>query len=405
MLSILREDPAFIPRNAPPGVGPGMVPVMWEDFETEAQFEAFAIADNRQAKNAEDDSVALATILHEMDMQGLGFDGMGFDDGEIDGLIDALEEDGGEEPSDGDDDVPDVDEGEPSSQLGEIYDLGPHRLICGDCRDSATVARLMDGRRVSIAFTSPPYASQRKYDESSGFTPIPPDEYVEWFEGVQAAVRENLADDGSWFVNIKEHCEDGQRHLYVKDLTIAHVRAWGWRFVDELCWRRNGMPGLFGDRFKNEWEPVFHFSRGPSKFRPDSVREPRDSTTNEFRPDPLQVRQGKTTRSESRTYNSALPGNVLDCAMGSNAGSGHSAAFPTSLPSFFIRAFSDSGDVVFDPFMGSGTTIIAAAVTGRVAYGSEISPKYCDLIRRRWTKWAREHDRDPGPGALEPVTG
>jgi ParB-like chromosome segregation protein Spo0J len=87
MLALLREDPAFIPRNAPPGVGPGMVPVMFEDFATEAQFKAFAIADNRQAKNAEDDDEAVAAVLAELDAQGIEFDGMGFDDDEIAELL------------------------------------------------------------------------------------------------------------------------------------------------------------------------------------------------------------------------------------------------------------------------------------------------------------------------------
>lgn len=90
MLSILAEDPEFVPRNAPPGVGPGMVPVMWEDFATEAQFKAFALADNRQAKNAEDDADAIAQVLHELDMEGIDYDGMGFDDQEIEDLLDAV---------------------------------------------------------------------------------------------------------------------------------------------------------------------------------------------------------------------------------------------------------------------------------------------------------------------------
>lgn len=418
MLSILREDPAFVPRNAPPGVGPGMVPVMWEDFATEAQFEAFAIADNRQAKNAEDDAGALAAILQEMDSQGLGFDGMGFDDAELAEMLAGLEGDGGTEPDASDDDAPEVDEGPPDSVVGEVYELGPHRLICGDCRDSATVARLLDGQRITVAFTSPPYASQRKYDESSGFKAIHPDEYVGWFDAVQANVRQHLADDGSWFVNIKEHCKDGQRHLYVKDLTIAHVRAWGWRFVDEFCWERIGLPGRYYGRFKNGFEPVFHFATCNAsglRFRPEAVGHESDSIpvySLQTNLNPVgsltgipATREQAQQRSADRQTRSgiALPSNRLPAF--STDSTIHSAAFPVGLPSFFIRAFSDAGDVIFDPFMGSGTTIIASASTGRVAYGSEISPRYCDLIRRRWTKWAREHNRDPGPGALEPVTG
>ena len=66
----------------------------------------------------------------------------------------------------------------------------------------------------------------------------------------------------------------GERSLYVKDLVIAHRRQWGWRFVDEFCWRKtdNGVPGGWGNRFKNAWEPVFHFCRQPEiKFRPKAV--------------------------------------------------------------------------------------------------------------------------------------
>jgi hypothetical protein len=90
MLSILREDPSFVPRNAPTGTLPGMVPVMWEDFASEAQYEAFAISDNRQAKNAQDDGEAIAAILREMDADGLDFAGMGFGDDEIDLLLSAV---------------------------------------------------------------------------------------------------------------------------------------------------------------------------------------------------------------------------------------------------------------------------------------------------------------------------
>jgi len=92
MRAILAEDPAFVPRNAPPGVGPGMVPVMFEDFATEAQFKAYALSDNRQAKNAEDDDAAVAAVLAELDAQGIEFDGMGFNDSEIQTMIRSVDE-------------------------------------------------------------------------------------------------------------------------------------------------------------------------------------------------------------------------------------------------------------------------------------------------------------------------
>ena len=71
-----------------------------------------------------------------------------------------------------------------------------------------------------------------------------------------------LADDASYFLNIKPHADGGQRSLYVADLLIAHVRQWGWWFIDELCWRKtdNGVPGGWGNRFKNAFEPIYHFT-------------------------------------------------------------------------------------------------------------------------------------------------
>lgn len=103
---------------------------------------------------------------------------------------------------------------------------------------------------------------------------MPPNEYVEWYRQVATGIESILAPDGSYLLNIKEHAEDGERSLYVKDLVLAHKRQWGWRFVDEFCWRntKNGVPGGWNNRFKNAFEPVFHFTRSASiKFRPEAV--------------------------------------------------------------------------------------------------------------------------------------
>ena len=136
------------------------------------------------------------------------------------------------------------------------------------------VARLLDGARANVAITSPPYATQREYDPSSGFKPIPPESTSAWFRVVADNIAAVLAPDGSYFLNIKEHADDGERSLYVKDLVIAHRRQWGWRFVDEFCWRNtaNGVPGKWPNRLKNAWEPVFHFCRSKEiKFRPKAA--------------------------------------------------------------------------------------------------------------------------------------
>jgi len=276
---------------------------------------------------------------------------------------------------------------------GDLWLLGRHRLVCGDAMDSEDVRRLLDGEKINVVFTSPPYASQRKYDPTSGFRPIPPDEYVEWFSPVAENIATHLADDGSYFLNIKEHTEDGQRHLYVKDLTIAHVRQWNWMFVDEFVWRKTGVPGKWNNRFKNQWEPIFHFSRsGRIKMFHDAVSYPSDGAFG-YSPDFPTSKTGFIShrgRPDMKKNGFALPGNVLAFGEEGSQTSSHSAPFPVALPEFFIKAFSSSDDVIFDPFLGSGTVIIAAEKNGRRGTGLEISPAYIDVVVQRWQEFTGE---------------
>ena len=320
----------------------------------------------------------------------------------------------------------------PTTRPGDVWQLGEHRLLCGDCRNEDDLRKLFGDTRINVAITSPPYAAQRDYDKSSGFKPIFPDAYVEWFSRVSEGIADYLVEDGSFFLNIKEHCEDGERVLYVKDLTLAHVRDWHWRLVDELIWIHGGTPKACINRFKNAWEPIFHFTHSEHhKFRPERVRHESsdipdwggEHPSSEVGDSVGQGTSGNTARMDQKkkkrltaaqkklgasniangqgngdvaalmsaaiyenvaaSGGMAYPSNVL--SVGKNRESlGHSAAFPVALPEFFIKAFSDQGDVVFDPFMGSGSTLIAAERLHRRAYGTEISPTYCDIIVARW---------------------
>jgi DNA modification methylase len=373
-------------------LGLDRVPVRVMDLDpTDAKL--LALADNKVGEIATW-SDGLGDLLKSLEADGIDLDGLGFDDDELAELLAPLPI----EPDGSEDEVPDLQE-EVHSKPGEVYELGPHRLACGDCRDPDVMATLMGGEQIGIGFTSPPYASQRVYDESSGFKPIKPDAYVEWFDAVQANVSAHLSADGSWFVNIKEHCDDGQRSLYVKDLTIAHVRTWDWMFVDELAWLRNTMPGGFTTRFRNGWEPVFHFSKHKTiRFRHQNVSEKSDLIKGKLK----ESKTGSGFHAGTVIAKSGLarPDNVITVHQ-SAQGIPHPAQYPVGLPVFFVKAYTDHDCIVFDPFMGSGTTLIAAAQEGRRGYGCEISPGYCDVIRRRWTTWAKQHDQEPGPGALE----
>ena len=210
----------------------------------------------------------------------------------------------------------------------------------------------------------------------------PAEEYSGWYRAVAANIAAILADDGSYFLNIKPHADDGERNLYVMDLVIAHRRQWGWRFVDEFCWRKtdNGVPGGWGNRFKNALEPVFQFAAssksnsvrsgsGTSRRTASTTRPtipsrhrgagllgtgPRGAAADAGRNQTPGSGRGTACVDdpEGRHTGVARPSNVIEVKSESSQGS-HSAPFPRPLVEFFLLAFSDPGDVVFDPFMGS----------------------------------------------------
>lgn len=363
------------------------VPDAWD----EATVLAYLAADNELARQADPDLAQLAAIAKEL--EGIDAELARLAAGGDEALKELLATLESESAGSGDGDAqPQMDRAEELRQKwqteeGQIWQIGPHFAICGDCRNVEDWKRLLAAAGVSKVngvFTSPPYAEQRK-DQYGG---VPTDQYVDWWELVQSNVKANLAQDGSFFVNIKAHCEDGQRVLYCMDLVCAMVRRWEWRFVDELCWKRQGVPGKWSNRFKNGFEPIYHFSTGDSiLFIPEHVmhesqaaftytgKEKKAKTGSGFF-------QGNTVNAGDGM---AYPSNVVDVPAGNMDGDvdTHSAAFPIALPDFFIRAYSDPGDVWLDTFLGSGTTIVAAHNNKRIGLGIEKLPKYLAVILER----------------------
>jgi len=388
-------------------IGIESVPVMVADGWSDAQVRAYVIADNKLALNSAWDDEILAVELDAL--RDLKFDMslMGFEAQELNDLIGTPNT--GVDP----DEVPPVPV-VPVSRAGDIWVMGAHRVMAGDCRDPAQVALLLNGRTLNLAVTSPPYAEQRDYDASSGFRPIPPAEYVEWFAAVSANVAAALAPDGSWFINIKPPGVGLDTDLYVFDLVIAHVRAWGWHFATEFCWERNGVPKSVTRRFKNQFEPIYQFTHDRWKMRPKNVQHYSENVPRAGGPgigdtswrdaqggngpifgamkrrkrgtsDLMSDHQGSPVDAgEYIGPGMAYPGNRLPPFQSDHQATGHSAAFPVGLPAFFIAAFSDRGDGIYDPFVGSLSTILAAERLHRRGYGMEISPKYVAVSLQRW---------------------
>jgi len=371
------------------------------------------LADNKANDLASYDEPELIELLKQLADTDEGLLGTLFDEDELDSLIAdsshfELNNDADTEPL-----IPLLDQVPEITKPKDVWILGNHRLMCGDCRDDQDVNELIKETKINIAFTSPPYAEQRKYDEKSGFKPIHPDQYVDWFADVASNVKKHLADDGSWFVNIKPAANNLDTELYVFDLVLAHARKWGWHFGTEYCWERNGVPKNVVNRFRNGFEPIYQFALGKWKMRPKNVRTPSNNV-------PMSLGEGSgntgwsdnqgssgvipknrirkngssKTMSDQQGMNVAVgeyevdglayPNNRLPTFAGSHEAVGHTAAFPVGLPAWFIRAYTDENDFVYDPFCGSGSTILAANQENRIAYGMEISPRYVDLICARF---------------------
>jgi len=245
-------------------LGMDTVPCIELSHLSEAQKKAYILADNRLAMNSGWDTQLLTLELKSLDDEGFDLEMLGFDAKELSDLLQPEQVEGLTD----EDAVPELPE-TPVTVEGDIWLLGKHKLMCGDCKSFSDIQKLLDRQKINLVVTSPPYASQRTYDEESGFKPIHPDEFVNWYKDVASNIMANLADDGSYFCNIKPNASGLKRELYVFDLVLAHVKNWGWNFADEFCWERSGIPQQVSRRFKNQFEPIYHFTRGEWKFQPD----------------------------------------------------------------------------------------------------------------------------------------
>lgn len=260
------------------------------------------------------------------------------------------------------------------------------RIFEHDCLD---ILRWLPSECVDLVVTSPPYADQRK-DTYGG---IHPDKYVEWFLPIAAELKRVLKKEGSFILNIKERVVNGERHTYVLELILA-LRKQGWLWTEEYMWhKRNSYPGKWPNRFRDGWERCLHFTRDKHfAMYQEAVRVPmgdwsqarlRNLSETDRRRDNSHVQSGFGKKIENWVGRElAYPDNVLHLAT-ECSNQGHSATFPVELPSWFIKLFTRPGDVVLDPFLGSGTTAVAALQLDRRCIGIEINHEYVQLAQER----------------------
>ncbi len=334
----------------------------------------YLIADNMIGEQlSETDDEKLSAIVRELAGEGVDvLEGTGLDDGYVRELLGDPTAGAGVDPGASE---PPADE-DAVSQLGEIYQLGPHRLMCGDSTQDDQVARLMAGERAVMCATDPPYlvdydgdnhpqsfdreragkSNNKRWDAYKD-----PSASVDFFAAfIRVAMEVALVDNPAWY----------QWHASKRQALVEEAWTRNGLFVhQQIIWVK-ARPILTRSHFMWQHEPAFY---GWLQGSPPAKRPPLG---------------GENTT-------------VWHIDQVGESDGIHPTQKPLEIFGRPIAYHTEPGDLIYEPFSGSGSQLIAAAQAGRRCYGMELSPAFCDVIRRRWTGYARSAGIDPGPGALE----
>jgi len=335
---------------------------------TEAQRRAYVLADNRTALDAGWDNDLLKIELQDLEAEGFDLSLTGFDLGEIAAL--TLDETEGLTDPDAVPDAPDV----PVTVLGDVWLLGRHRLMCGDSTSIDAVERLMDGRKADLCFTSPPYAQQRDYKK----------EISDWdglMNGVFAACP--VKDGAQILVNLGLVHESGRVNTYW-DAWLEFMKNNGWPLFGWYVWDKGfGAASQNTGRLATSHEFVFHFARHAGKLNSWVDKKPENIGN---RQTAFRQKDGSTKKAQA----SASPTKVADSVirispqMARNMDTSHPAMFPVALCEYIYKSYAKAGDWMFEPFSGSGTSIIACDGMGMNCAAMELAPEYVDIAIIRW---------------------
>ena len=345
------------------------VPVRFLDLDL-ADAKLLALADNKLGEIAEWDEEMLARVLADLKAEGAELTASGFGAGEIDSLLAELNAanlaDIVEPP------LPATPK-EPKSRRGEVYALGPHRLMCGDSTNADDVLTLMKSERAPLCATDPPYLVDydganhpQSYErERAGKdnnrhwdTYVDPKASVEFFAGfIRVALAHALTENPALY----------QWHASRRQALVE--TAWkqsGLLFHQQIIWVKT-RPILTHSHYMYQHEPCFYgwIEGKPPTLRPEVSGENTTVWSLEGEQDGI-----------------------------------HPTQKPLAIFERPIRNHTRAGELVYEPFSGSGTQIIAAGRTGRRCYAMELAPEFVDVARIRWTNFARLASIEPGAGAL-----
>ena len=255
-----------------------------------------------------------------------------------------------------------------------------HRVMCGDSTSAEDVAKLMASAIATFVFTSPPYAQQRDYGAAK-------EKVSDWdalMQGVFSAAP--VSDDAQILVNLGLVHRDGEWMPYWQSW-VEWMREQGWRRFGWYVWDQGpGLPGDWNGRLAPSHEFIFHFNRQP--------RKPNKTVESKHAGETLGgggLRGADGTVHRKTGYGNAIQSHRIPDSVfrvmrhkGAVQGGSHPAVFPVALVEEVFAAFTDPDELVFEPFCGSGTQVIAADKMGRRCFGMELDPAYVDVACRRW---------------------
>jgi DNA modification methylase len=342
------------------------IPVIELDNLTPAQITAFSIADNKLTENSEWNEVLLAQQLKFLTEVELDFslDAIGFETAEIDLLIEGLEP-ANHGRVDSADELPQSSSPVSVSKEGDLWILGRHRIMCADALKDRNYSVLMEGQKAASAVTDPPYnvkidghvcglgkIKHREFSMAAGEMTEPQFTYL--LTRASSLMATNSANGSLHYLFID------WRHLWA---LLSAGRA-AYSELKALCVWNKGTGGM-GSLYRSQHELILVFKNGKASHRNNVL-------LGRFGRNRTNVWDYPGQNSFARKTNE---GNLLEM---------HPTAKPVALIADALMDSTARGDMVLDPFLGSGTTLIASERVSRVCYGIEIDPLYVDLIVRRW---------------------
>ena len=344
------------------------VPPGWSD----EQVRAYALADNRTAELAEWDDVVLVDMLAELDAGGWDLNSIGFD-----GLAEIA-------PGDSDDEVPVVDEASATAKLGDVWELGAHRVLCGSSTDADAVAALLGDREVDLVLTDPPY----------GVDYVARKEKTAAIRGQTAGKHRDISNDALSSDGLSQLLRDalGRAWTHAREGAGCYVfhsdarrvefegamAACGWHVAQNLVWVKDRFVLGMMD-YHSQHEPVLYGWKPGGRHAWYGGRK-RSALVADREPDLDTLDRDELVALLREIYEAS---DVIrhDRPRRSDE---HPTMKPVGLLSRLIVNSTKKGGLVYDPFLGSGSTLIAAERQGRACYGVELDPVYVDVAVRRW---------------------